>query len=798
MVSCIHNTVLYGLLIVFSLILGCDNASSTSPKVEDGLLDNNEYRSFHVVLDTHAHMGDSLTISLHTMTKDTLLSWIVTEGGGSSYTIDSLNGGDTVMLYAQLIRTGTLIADLTDTLVQGVDTGYVNGIPSLMIKADTVVIVGDRFLPTVTVRDDDPAYQIEIQYEENLPFVPISGGAHRYSAVGMKLVVARVIDCCHTTYDTLVVSVIPVPNAVGPSTPQPVSPSMRIRGTAIGDVESIGSIEMVVTSARGDSIAQNSILTLPGFYAEMKMPFFDTLYTLEVNVYDSASHASGYWKGTFRGTDSLVTIEELHLQNGLPSVELQGSTEVSVFDLVQITALVKDTVGSNGPLSYYWKGVDGMYVLGAAVHTVTTGALEGDISVQCKVVDADGNSTEATHALTVFIDAPLVSMIGNDTTISDGALFAFNYEVTNRFGTIEKVEWDYNILDDLTDYELGFGPQKEMLTADTITAVVRVIDDDTLYGFDSITVTYAAVEHDSIGVDTVWFNWTRALGAHFKAYEFYGSTQKKDLFLGEPLKVESNVKHTSGFIPGLIHNTLYYYGMKVIRFDDSIPAVSQIHEFKTIHQGFEDTHFPYSILRDYRDTVSKKWFITDSVRLSDQDSVMFQGKNQMLGGGTVGAWPYKGYPDTTYSHGPKIHNDASGHCTEGTYCLYAIFKETSKEPGSVFFYYPNPFDSTQALRRDLRSWSKQSLKFDIKTTHHIEVKVSSRDSDLVEDLNGTPGDVVADVLDYVVSEKDGWKSISIPLTLFKDVDFGNIKVPFYMQYRDTATVFVDNIRYEKQ
>ncbi|MGL1934849.1 MAG: hypothetical protein OCD01_07505 [Fibrobacterales bacterium] len=797
MVFCIHNTVLYGLLVVFSLIVGCDNASTTSHKSEEEPLDLSEYQSYHIALDTHAHIGDSLSIALHTTARDTQISLILNEEIGSGYTIDSLSGVDTVMLTAQLIRAGILIADLTDTLVEVHDTGYVNGIPSITIVGDTVVIVGDRFFPTFSVLDDDPSYQIEMQYELELPFAQVSGEAYHYTTVGVKQVVARVMDGCHVVYDTLIVVVKPVPEPVKLATPQPVNPSMRIRGSSIGDIAAVAQIEAIVTSARGDSVALNTLLTLPGFFGEFTMPFFDTVYTLEINVYDTASHVSGYWSGTFRGTDSLVTIDNLPLQNGLPFVGLQGSSEVSINDLVQVAASAKDTVGSDGPLSYFWRGVDGVYVLGTAVHTVDVGAFEGVVVVQSKVVDADGNSAEAAHAINVYTDAPVVQMIGNDTTISEDALFTFNYSVMNRFGTIEKVEWDYNALDDHTEYELGVGPQKEVLTANTVRAVVRVMDDDSLYGFDSITVAYAAIDVDTIGVDTLWFNWARALGASFKSYEIYGASQKKDVFLGNPLKVETNVDHTSSFIPGFTHDTRYYYALKVNRTDDAVPAVSLIHEVETKHQGFEDTDYPYSVLRDYKDFVSRNKNITDSVRLSDQDSVMFQGKNQMLGGGAIGAWPFVGYPDTTYSHGPEIYNDDGEHCSEGSYCLYAVFKETSKEPGSVFFYYPKPTDSTQALRRDLRPWSKQNLKFDIKTTHHIEVKVSSRDSDLVKDLNGNPGDVVADVLDYVVSEKDDWKSISIPLTVFKHVDFGNIKVPFYMQYSDTATVFVDNIRYEK-
>ncbi len=201
--------------------------------------------------------------------------------------------------------------------------------------------------------------------------------------------------------------------------------------------------------------------------------------------------------------------------------------------------------------------------------------------------------------------------------------------------------------------------------------------------------------------------------------------------------------------------------------------------------------------------------VENSINFWTQTSVEFQDTTVELGGGDIGIFPYKELEDLIYTYYPKAFQRADDTTstdddhlrTEGANSYFAEFKEATKEPGSVFFYFPNLenvdwVDQGIAHRRDLRPWMHQNLVFDILTVHNMQVKVGSRESDIIDPENPEDIDVLANIFEFGASTEWKWETVSVPLSHFTTADFSKIKVVFFIQYAGIGDAFIDNIRFE--
>ncbi|MFC1500929.1 hypothetical protein ACFL58_00570 [Elusimicrobiota bacterium] len=102
------------------------------------------------------------------------------------------------------------------------------------------------------------------------------------------------------------------------------------------------------------------------------------------------------------------------------------------------------------------------------------------------------------------------------------------------------------------------------------------------------------------------------------------------------------------------------------------------------------------------------------------------------------------------------------------------------------FGYQSP-SSTNKVPTDMSRFSGGYLKFDLRTTKEVGVKI--------DDLPAA--DVYATTYGAVLDDK--WHSVSIPLTVFTDIDLNAIEALFIiLSDGDTNfTFYVDNIRWEK-
>ena len=121
---------------------------------------------------------------------------------------------------------------------------------------------------------------------------------------------------------------------------------------------------------------------------------------------------------------------------------------------------------------------------------------------------------------------------------------------------------------------------------------------------------------------------------------------------------------------------------------------------------------------------------------------------------------------------------------------------------SVFMYFPSARGELDrdkdALRKDLRPWLAHNLVFDIKAEQEVYFKISSLEEDIIDFNEDKFISGLVEITEYGSTLSGEWEEISIPLSDFEalGVDFKQLKHPFYIGSKDSATVYIDNIRYE--
>ena len=179
--------------------------------------------------------------------------------------------------------------------------------------------------------------------------------------------------------------------------------------------------------------------------------------------------------------------------------------------------------------------------------------------------------------------------------------------------------------------------------------------------------------------------------------------------------------------------------------------------------------------------------------------------------GAIGIWPNK---DTEMKRTLKVPNSDSV-VVDSVWIYPPVVTEDTSEVdldrsiridftphSSVFMYFPSARGTLDrdedAMRKDLRPWLAHNLVFDIKTEQEVYFKISSIEEDIIDFNEDKFVDGLVEITAYGSTLSGQWEEVSIPLAEFEklDVDFKQLKHPFYIGSKDSATVYIDNIRYE--
>lgn len=270
-----------------------------------------------------------------------------------------------------------------------------------------------------------------------------------------------------------------------------------INGKLTGNLTDIAKITATVT---GDSIdPDNPIITnltwLPvsqRYTGFVYVPNEGILWDVEIKVYDSDDHITGYRKMAFDAGVGDIAMPDFDAWNAKP-VPIASCVQsvVSINDTLDLKGTALDTVYGTGIVKWEWDaGNSGTFVETTpdSIYRCIAPSVENSY-YQCvlRITDDDGNVASDIVIINVLQDIPIANA-GNDTGINIGSQVALYGTATQQYGIIVKWEW-----------KIGGNDYKVTSSGDTIVTppsiicdqypcVLRVTDDDDNIDEDTIYI----------------------------------------------------------------------------------------------------------------------------------------------------------------------------------------------------------------------------------------------------------------------------------------------------------------------
>jgi hypothetical protein len=168
-------------------------------------------------------------------------------------------------------------------------------------------------------------------------------------------------------------------------------------------------------------------------------------------------------------------------------------TTVSLNDTVHLHGSATQQFGTI--VEWAWDiGNTGIFKVISKADTTIVAPSSENLNYLCmlRVKDDDGNMAKDTVKITVLRDAP-VANAGKDTAARSSAPYTLHGTATQQFGTIVKWEWNIN--------NAGFAATSSgdttittpALSAESLVCVLRVTDDDSNTGMDTVVLRLGAV-----------------------------------------------------------------------------------------------------------------------------------------------------------------------------------------------------------------------------------------------------------------------------------------------------------------
>ena len=181
---------------------------------------------------------------------------------------------------------------------------------------------------------------------------------------------------------------------------------------------------------------------------------------------------------------------KVNVMQDVPVVNAGVDTSVHINTLIMLTGSYTQQFGT--AIKYYWDfNGDGVFddsnATSPAMQTIYTHG--ANYNAVMAVLDDDGNLGTDIRVVTVLNNAPLITTIRNDTTISIYDSIPFSISATDADGAVSKYEWDFNG-DGTWEYTGTTGNTGyRFRPAGTFKSIVRVTDNDGKATSDTVNVT---------------------------------------------------------------------------------------------------------------------------------------------------------------------------------------------------------------------------------------------------------------------------------------------------------------------
>ncbi|MGL1937383.1 MAG: Ig-like domain-containing protein [Fibrobacterales bacterium] len=293
---------------------------------------------------------------------------------------------------------------------------------------------------------------------------------------------------------------------------KPNEPNGRFvfKGSIVSHAEDVARIDLLVSSK--DSTDPVSIVAVYDSLTNEYSGFLDVYilkdsYSIDVMVYNSNKHLTGYWQKEFSSSTFNLSIAPIDAWNAKPWVAIDSIADYSINDRILPGFQAKDSLGSEGPISIMWKHGAGEYVrqTDSTFRITLPEILSLSYPVYIKVIDSDSNIAIDSIFLNVLQDVP-VAIAGDSIITAVNTAVSFKGGATQDFGEINMYKWDFNgdgVFEDSsmvdTTYSYTYCYSGEYV------ARYWVMDDDGNYATDSLIVTVinSAPVIDSLSSDTL-------------------------------------------------------------------------------------------------------------------------------------------------------------------------------------------------------------------------------------------------------------------------------------------------------
>ena len=196
---------------------------------------------------------------------------------------------------------------------------------------------------------------------------------------------------------------------------------------------------------------------------------------------------------------------QVNVKQDVPVVNAGRDTTVQINSLVTLTGTFTQQFGT--VIKYYWDfNGDGIYDDSSntdpAISTIYTHA--GVYNAAMGVLDDDGNIGTDVRVVTVLNNAPIITAIRRDTTISIYDSIPFSATAIDNDGSVTKYEWDFNgdgtyEFTNKSNASAGF----KYNVVGVFKAILRVTDNDSKTTIDTANISVVLdVPVANAGVDT--------------------------------------------------------------------------------------------------------------------------------------------------------------------------------------------------------------------------------------------------------------------------------------------------------